>query len=212
MVGYAHTRNADGQAERLRLDLSFLAGGLHLPWVTMVFLTGFLIEAMLAGRLWLQLNNEDADATGLKALLVSVTDFLVSPFSGYESTVLTDRSSGVFEFSTLVAVEAYLIGTLAIVLAIVAIRFMSFFTEQAVAVRKRQELRAKTRIKLQRRTPVSVQAANAESPAPEVASAATPDPDVVVTNAPVPAPALSGQLPASGLSASTARQHAEVGQ
>ena len=51
----------------VRPDLSFLAGGLHLPWVTMVFLTGFIIEAMLAGRLWLQLNNEDADATGLKA-------------------------------------------------------------------------------------------------------------------------------------------------
>jgi hypothetical protein len=211
MVGYAHTRNAEGQAERLRLDLSFLAGGLHLPWVTMVFLTGFLIEAMLAGRLWLQLNNEDADATGLKALLVSVTDFLVSPFRGYESTVLTERSSGVFEFSTLVAVEAYLIGTLAIVLAIVAIRFMSFFTEQAVAVRKRQELRARTRINLQRRTPVPVQAANADSPVPEVA-AATPDPEVVVSNAPIPAPALSGQLPASGLPASTARQHAEVSQ
>jgi uncharacterized membrane protein YciS (DUF1049 family) len=211
MVGYAHARKPEGSTERLRLDLSFLAGGLHLPWVTMVFLTGFIIEAMLAGRLWLQLNNEDTDATGLKALLVSVTDLLVSPFSGYESTVLTERSSGVFEFSTLVAVEAYLIGTLAIVLAIVAIRFMSFFTEQAVAVRKRQELRARTRIKLQRRTPVSVQAVNAESPVPDVA-AATPDPEVVVSNPPAPAPALSGQLPALGLSASTASQHAEVSQ
>jgi uncharacterized membrane protein YciS (DUF1049 family) len=212
MVGYAHTRNADGQAERLRLDLSFLAGGLHLPWVTMVFLTGFLIEAMLAGRLWLQLNNEDADATGLKALLVSVTDFLVSPFRGYESTVLTERSSGVFEFSTLVAVEAYLIGTLAIVLTIVAIRFMSFFTEQAVAVRKRQELRARTRIKLQRRTPVPVHDTSADKPALSPAISTTPAPEVSASSAPASAPALSGRLPASGRAASNASQHAEVNQ
>src|SRR5688572_30875977 len=164
MVGYAHARK--GEALRARLDLSFLESALHLPWVTMVFLTGFIIEAMLAGRLWLQLNNEDADATGLTALLISITDFLVSPFEGYGSTLVTERSSGVFEFSTLVAVEAYLLGTLAIVLAIVAIRFMSFFTEQAVAVRKRQELRARTRIKLQRRTPVPVHDTSAEMPAP----------------------------------------------
>ncbi len=212
MVGYAHARKSDEPVERLRLDLSFLAGGLHLPWVTMVFLTGFLIEAMLAGRLWLQLTNEDTDATGLKALLVSVTDFLVSPFKGYESTVLTERSSGVFEFSTLVAVEAYLIATLAIVLAIVGIRFMSFFTEQAVAVRKRQELRARTSIKLQRRTPVPVHETSAEMPVVAQAISATPAPEVASTSAPAPALALGRPLPASGLTSSTAPQHAEVSQ
>ena len=211
MVGYAHARKSEGPTERLRFDLSFLAGGLHLPWVTIVFLPGFLIEAMLAGRLWLQLNNEDADATGLKALLVSVTDLLVSPFNGYESTVLTERSSGVFEFSTLVAVEAYLIGTLAIVVAIVAIRFMSFFTEQAVAVRKRQELRARTRIKLQPRTPVPVHDTSALMPVPAQVISATPAPEVAATG-PTPAAALSSPLVAPGLSASAAPQHAEVSQ
>ena len=212
MVGYAHARNAERQTEGLRPDLSFLAGGLHLPWVTMVFLTGFIIEAMLAGRLWLQLNNEDADATGLKAILISATDLLVAPFRGYESTVLTERSSGVFEFSTLVAVEAYLIGTLAIVLGIVAIRFMSFMTEQAVEIRKRHELRARTRITLQRRVPVSVHDADAETPAPAPTIAATPAPESVATRGPEPAPALSGTLVASSLTASTVPQPAEVTQ
>ena len=208
MVGYAHARKAEGW----KPDLSFLAGGLHLPWVTMVFLTGFIIELMLAGRLWLQLNNEDADATGLTALLISITDFLVSPFEGYGSTLVTERSSGVFEFSTLVAVEAYLLGTLAIVLAIVAIRFMSFFTEQAVAVRRRRELHARTRIMLQRRTPIPaetekeatpVPAPVADSPAPESSSSGP---------ASAQAPALSGMVLPSSPAVTSVPQHAEVKQ
>ena len=211
MVGYAHARKAERQTERLGPDLSFLAGGLHLPWVTMVFLTGFIIEAMLVGRLWLQLNNQDAGATGLTALLISITDALVSPFRGYGSTLVTERSSGVFEFSTLVAVEAYLIGTLAIVLAIVAIRFMSFFTEQAVAVRKRQELRARTRIKLQRRTQVPIHDGDAETPVPAVIGATQETPATAGASASqVPAP--TSVVPVSTLTTSTAPQHAEVTQ
>ena len=211
MVGYAHARKAKRQSERLRPDLSFLTGALHLPWVTMVFLTGFIIEAMLAGRLWLQLNNEDADATGLTALLISITDFLVAPFEGYGSTLVTERSSGVFDFSTLVAVEAYLLGTLAIVLAIVAIRFMSFFTEQAVAVRRRHELRASTRITLQRRTPIPAETETEATPVPAPV-AVTPAPESSSTSGPASAPVPSGVMLASSPTVTSAPQHAEVTQ
>jgi uncharacterized membrane protein YciS (DUF1049 family) len=208
MVGYAHARK--GEALRARLDLSFLESALHLPWVTMVFLTGFIIEAMLAGRLWLQLNNEDADATGLKAILISVTDALVSPFKGYDSTVLTQRSSGVFEFSTLVAVEAYLIGTLAIVLAIVAIRFMSFLTEQFVAAKKRHDLRARAQITLQRRTSVPAPSASARKtvPAPAIANQQAVEPDSTGG----PAHAFSTPAADSKLAMNSAPQQLEVGQ
>jgi uncharacterized membrane protein YciS (DUF1049 family) len=205
MVGYAQARNI----ERWRPDLSFLAGVLHLPWVTLVFLTGFIIEAMLAGRLWLQLNNEDADATGLKAILISVTDALVSPFKGYDSTVLTERSSGVFEFSTLVAVEAYLIGTLAIVLAIVAIRFMSFITEQFVAAKKRHDLRARARITLQRRTSLPVHSANTGKTVPAQAFAA---PQPAEPDAGEAAPASTTPAADSKVAMNSAPQQLEVGQ
>jgi uncharacterized membrane protein YciS (DUF1049 family) len=115
--------------------------------VTFVFVTAFIIEALLAARLWLQMTT-NAPSSGLEALVISITDVLVSPFRGYETAVIGERASGIFEFSTLVAVEAYLIGTLVIVLMIVATRFLAFSATQAIATKRRLDARKASRITL----------------------------------------------------------------
>ena len=137
MIGYAQVRKLD----RVKLDLSFLQGRLRLPWVTMVFVLGFVIEAMLAVRLWLQMNDGGATTSGLESGLLSITDLLVSPFKDSDPSVARDQGSAFFEFATLVAVEAYLIGTLAIVLSIVAIRTAVFTIRKAAAAKRGHDLR-----------------------------------------------------------------------
>jgi hypothetical protein len=159
MAGYVHAH----KLQRTRVDLSFLAAGLHLPWVSLAFLTGFVIEAMLAGRLWLQMT--EANATGLQRVLISITDVLVAPFSRGESAGLANRANGVFEYSTLIAVEAYLIATLAVVLVIVAMRFLVFGTTTAVGLKRRHDIRRRTRLIARRGT--KIEPATPESgPAP----------------------------------------------
>jgi len=139
MASYAHAHKAQGA----RLNLSFLAGGLRFPWVSLTFLFGFIIQAMLATRLWLQLNN--TDLSGMRHALITVTDVLVSPFQNGDSTGLQDRANGVFEYSTLIAVEVYLLAMLAIIAVIVALRFAVFGVRTGVALKRWHSRRATSR-------------------------------------------------------------------
>jgi hypothetical protein len=174
MAGYVHAH----KLQRTRVDLSFLVAGLHLPWVSLAFLTGFVIQAMLAGRLWLQMT--EANATGMQRVLISITDVLVAPFSRGEASGLSDRANGIFEYSTLIAVEAYLIATLAFVLLVVGARFLVFSGTTAVALKRRRAIR--------RVAPAVARRGTKLQPAgPE----ATPAPESVPGAAPVASPSIA---------------------
>ena len=81
----------------------------RLAWL--VLLTGLTIEALLAYRLWVQLTSQTL-TSGALSLLFDVSTFLITPFASMETTTPI-KTTGVLEFSTLVALEAYLAATLA---------------------------------------------------------------------------------------------------
>jgi hypothetical protein len=108
-----------------RVDLSLVADCLRFPWITLVFLAGSTITALLAARLWLQMSDPSSTETGAGGVFLSVTEFLVSPYRDHESATV-NSAGAIFEFSTLLAVQAYLIATLTIVLAIAAARLAIF--------------------------------------------------------------------------------------
>src|SRR6266540_3771203 len=76
-------------------------------------LTGFVIEALLGLRLWVQLSN--SPISGTTVLLMDVTNKLVSPFRSLDG-VVPIKQTGILEFATLAAIEAYLVLALALVL------------------------------------------------------------------------------------------------
>jgi hypothetical protein len=82
------------------------------------------MTGLLAVRLWLQMSDPSGAGSGARGVLFSVTEVLVAPYRGHEPEVLPVASSAVFEFSTLLALQAYLVATLAIVLVIVAARLV----------------------------------------------------------------------------------------
>lgn len=101
----------------------------------MVALVGTAIIAVLALRVWLQLTGE-TDATGLLGLGYDASAVLVGPFKSFEpSTPIKD--SGILEFSTLVAIEAYLIATL-IALTLMFTARLAVFAAPKVVHRKRR--------------------------------------------------------------------------
>ena len=118
-----------------RIDLSLIADSLRFPWVTLVFVTGFSIAALLAGRLWLQMGDPSTTKSGARGLLLSITEFFVSPVRGQQSSNPTSSTNGVFEFATLEALQAYLVATLFIVVAIVAARVAMFVASQDEATK-----------------------------------------------------------------------------
>lgn len=118
-----------------RNGLSLVADSLRFPWVTLVFLTGFSIVALLAGRLWLQMSDPSTTQSGAPGFLLSVTEFFVAPFESRQPSTLASSTTGIFEYSTLVALEAYLIATLVIVFAIVAARVAVFVATQELPMK-----------------------------------------------------------------------------
>ena len=118
------------KASHPRFDLALVADGLRFPWVTMVFVAGFTIAALLAVRLWLQMGDPSTTDSGVRGFLLSVTAFLVSPYQSQDPEILASPTNGIFEFSTLVALQSYLIATLAIVVTIVAARVTVFVAAQ----------------------------------------------------------------------------------
>jgi hypothetical protein len=83
----------------------------RLPHPALVIaLAGAVVETLLGLRLWAQLSAWEV--SGLTAVLFQVTDVLVGPFREVEPAA-TVKSTGIFELATLMAIEVYLIVTLA---------------------------------------------------------------------------------------------------
>lgn len=73
---------------------------------------GLTIEALLGLRVWAQISNHSLHG-GPLGLVFGLTDLLVQPFRSFEPSQPI-RETGIIEIATLVAMEAYLIGTLAL--------------------------------------------------------------------------------------------------
>jgi hypothetical protein len=87
--------------------------------VILIVLTVVLVEAMLLLRVWIQATAKPMDSEGVVSL-VDTTDVLASPaalLTGEEAL----RESGVVDFTVLVAIEAYVVAAIVIVLVIVGL-------------------------------------------------------------------------------------------
>jgi hypothetical protein len=101
-------------------------------WVTA--LLGTAIVGLLALRVWLQLMGETSQG-GILGLGYDAAGFLAGPFRSFEpSTPIKD--SGILEFSTLVAIEAYLIATLIALSALFSARLALFAAPRVVHHRR----------------------------------------------------------------------------
>lgn len=115
-----------------------------------VALVGTAIVALLALRVWLQLTGETA-AGGIVGFGYELSGALTDPFRHFEpSTPMKD--SGVLEFSTFVAMEAYLIATLMALTLLFSLR-LTFFAAPRM-------LRAARSARARHRAPVAADATN----------------------------------------------------
>ena len=80
----------------------------HATWI--VTLSGSIALGLLGLRVWLQLVGE-TDRQGIVGTLYDLSGVLVSPFTKFEPTTPI-KDNGILEFSSLVAIEAYLIAML----------------------------------------------------------------------------------------------------
>ena len=88
------------------------------------------IEALLAGRVFVQLAYED-NVDGIAGTVLNLTDPIVAPFSNLEGTAIL-HDTGVVEFATLTAMEAVLVGAL---VTVVMLMFWSEFLHMYRRVR-----------------------------------------------------------------------------
>jgi len=86
------------------------------PYV-LILLAFAVLEALLGYRLWAQLTTQ-ADK-GTTDFVIDVTNAMVAPFRSLD--VKTTRDTGLFEFATLAAMEAVLVGALALITGIFVI-------------------------------------------------------------------------------------------
>ena len=75
-----------------------------------VIAAGIAVQGLLALRVWFQLAG-DTGRGGLAGSAYELSSILVGPFKSFEPTTPI-KDSGILEFSSLVAIEAYLIATL----------------------------------------------------------------------------------------------------
>jgi hypothetical protein len=118
------------RAERTKVGLN-LAGRIRV-WagrlMLICLLGGITVQALLGLRMWAQLTGQTV-SEGILGFVYGATDFLVSPFEHYD-TVQPIKQTGVFEVATLTAVEAYLIGVLAVLAVLFLFRLiLSPFTK-----------------------------------------------------------------------------------
>jgi hypothetical protein len=99
--------------------LSFQAASRVLIWA--ILAGGAVIELLLAVRVWAQVTGRPV-ADGLLGLVFDLSGRLVGPFSGFEPSARTIKSTGILEISTLVAMEAYLLATIAAVVLVLLVR------------------------------------------------------------------------------------------
>jgi hypothetical protein len=97
-----------------------------------VALVGTAIIALLALRVWLQLTGDTVNS-GLIGLGYDMSGVLTGPFRHFEPSVPI-KDSGILEFSTLVAMEAYLIATMMAMTLLFSMRLTLFAAPRMVRV------------------------------------------------------------------------------
>jgi hypothetical protein len=101
------------------------------------------IEALLVGRLFVQLAYEDR-ITGVAGTVLTLTDPLVAPFTDLEGTYIL-HDTGVVQFATLTAMEAYLVGTIVFVIALLFwSEFLHMYRRVATYFYERSERRKRS--------------------------------------------------------------------
>jgi hypothetical protein len=86
----------------------------------LVLLLGSAIVALLVLRVWLQLTG-DTSTGGLIGTAYDASGVLASPFKSFEPSTPM-KTTGILEFSSLVAIEAYLIATMATLTLLLTLR------------------------------------------------------------------------------------------
>jgi hypothetical protein len=98
-------------------------------FLSVVLLCGIVVEALLALRIWAQLTGKPIESDEM-SLLFRVTRELAAPLVlvTHEAPLET---TGIVDFTVLVAMEAYLIATLALIAAIFVVSgTLSLFSHQ----------------------------------------------------------------------------------
>jgi hypothetical protein len=107
--------------------------------VLLIIAVEAFVQACLAVRLYFSFQG--GDPTGRLAQMHHISDTLVSPFRSWDGTILF--SKGVFEISTIVAMDAYLFAAIgAIVLLVMMRTFVAFGRYVVRQTRLRHERRA----------------------------------------------------------------------
>ncbi len=87
--------------------------------IVMIVLLVLLIEGFLGLRVWMQSTDREVNSNGMESLY-EITDALAAP-----AAILTRdeplQASGVVDFTVLVAIEAYAVAALALIVAIVLV-------------------------------------------------------------------------------------------
>lgn len=109
-----------------------------LTWC--VVLAGGAVIGLLALRIWLQLTGDTA-AGGLTGLLYGLSGHLTAPFSAFEPATPV-RDNGILEFSTLVALEAYLIATMVALTVLFSARLALLAVGRVAETRRRSHVTA----------------------------------------------------------------------
>ena len=91
----------------------------------LLIMTFIVIEALLATRIAGQATSQEPNWWVFGGIL-TVTDVLVAPFRNLQPEPIV-KDTGVVEFSTLVALEAYLVGFLALIFLIQLVHIGAWF-------------------------------------------------------------------------------------
>jgi hypothetical protein len=97
-----------------------------------VALVGTAIVGVLALRVWLQLTG-DTSQSGIVGFAYDLSGMLAGPFRSLEPST-TVKDSGILEFSSLVAIEAYLIATMLAMTLLFSLRLTLFAAPRMVRV------------------------------------------------------------------------------
>jgi hypothetical protein len=88
--------------------------------ITLILIAGVAIEAALLIRVWAQSTSQPMDGTGM-TVLFDVTDVLASPFSAITGD-LPSKESGVVDYTVLVALEAYFVAMVGVIVLVLVLR------------------------------------------------------------------------------------------
>ncbi|MGE0058568.1 MAG: hypothetical protein AB7P33_14745 [Dehalococcoidia bacterium] len=118
----ASARETQRQATRTRGHRKFYTG----PILILLFI---VVELLLIGRIAGQATSQDPQWSPF-ATLLWLTDYLVLPFRDLRPEPAL-KDTGVVEFATLVAVEAYLVAFLALIFLIQLVHICAWFVRRS---------------------------------------------------------------------------------